>query len=301
MKIRRIGALLFFLLAVKGIAAAKLKIYDLQKNDLYIDTGSKNGMAFYRYFQGKNPYLIYFFAKGGDTSDVFWLRFDLEGNFKEEGTGSIALAEDMAVLTWRLGAFIPPLKKQADAGDQAYFYLQLEKLRAWLSRDNVFFLQKAVQNNVPLLAKWTVTRDNVNLQDDSRQTLLHQAAFKGHVELAETLVAARADVNARDNLGHTPLHYAAYQNNTLVEYLLAHGAQLDALSNGGQTPLFKAIREAVVGNVEIFLRHRTKLDLKDNEGMTPLAYAKQLAETKKHARRTEIYDLLKKAVQANRR
>ena len=301
MKMRWICALLFLFLLTETLTAAKINIYDLQNNDFYIDAGSKNGMAFYRYFQGKNPYRVYFFAKGGDTSDVFWLRFDLDGNFKEEGTGSIALAENMAVLTWRLGAFIPPLKKRADQGDQAYFYLQLEKLRGYLGRDAVFFLRKAVVHNVPLLAQWTVTRDNVNLRDDSKETLLHKAAFKSHVEVAKILIAAKADVNAANNLGHTPLHYAAYHYDTLVEYLLDHGAQLDALSNGGQTPLFKAIQEAAVGNVEIFLRRKARLDVKDKEGMTPLAYAKQLAETKKHPRRTEIYELLKKAVQANRR
>jgi ankyrin repeat protein len=45
-----------------------------------------------------------------------------------------------------------------------------------------------------------------------------------------------ADVNARDNNGMTPLHHAAARgDNEMIEYLVAHGADVKAVSRRGQT------------------------------------------------------------------
>jgi uncharacterized protein len=48
--------------------------------------------------------------------------------------------------------------------------------------------------------------------------------------------ALHADVNARDNDGYTPLHHAASRgDNEMIEYLVAHGADVTAVSRSGQT------------------------------------------------------------------
>ncbi|MFP5356798.1 MAG: ankyrin repeat domain-containing protein, partial [Gemmatimonadota bacterium] len=45
-----------------------------------------------------------------------------------------------------------------------------------------------------------------------------------------------ADVNARDHNGYTPLHHAAARgDNALIEYLVSKGADIRAVSRGGQT------------------------------------------------------------------
>jgi ankyrin repeat protein len=45
-----------------------------------------------------------------------------------------------------------------------------------------------------------------------------------------------ADVNARDNNGYTPLHHAASRgDNEMIQYLVAHGADVKAVSRTGRT------------------------------------------------------------------
>jgi len=74
------------------------------------------------------------------------------------------------------------------------------------------------------------------------QTPLHVAAFNDHKGVVEYLLAHKADVNAKSKNGSTPLHLAAAKGNKeIVELLLAHNAQIDALDNEGWSPLHSAI------------------------------------------------------------
>ena len=62
------------------------------------------------------------------------------------------------------------------------------------------------------------------------------------MKLVELLLENGADVHARNNtLGDTPLHRACYfAHSKIVKMLLEHGAQMDAKSKNGSTPLIKA-------------------------------------------------------------
>ena len=58
------------------------------------------------------------------------------------------------------------------------------------------------------------------------------------LELARTILDLGADVNQGDDRGNTPLHDAVRAGfASVVEMLAAHGADLDAMNDDGQTPL----------------------------------------------------------------
>ncbi|KAJ3106181.1 hypothetical protein HDU96_008298 [Phlyctochytrium bullatum] len=68
-------------------------------------------------------------------------------------------------------------------------------------------------------------------------TALHLACAKGMRQAVLRLLAAGAHLEAPDALGNTPLHVAAAHTPELVEILLAHGADPNAVGMNRQTPL----------------------------------------------------------------
>ncbi|GFR09632.1 ankyrin repeat domain protein [Trichonephila clavata] len=72
-------------------------------------------------------------------------------------------------------------------------------------------------------------------------TLLHEAAFYGHVGVAELLIEHGATVDAKDRHNFTPLMYASAQGNSvMVELLLQKKADLYLQNNNGETALHSA-------------------------------------------------------------
>ena len=72
---------------------------------------------------------------------------------------------------------------------------------------------------------------------------LHRAAQAGDLLAVQNLLGRDHPVSAFDELGKTPLHYAVLAGNTsLVNYLLRHGADINARDERviGDTPLAEA-------------------------------------------------------------
>lgn len=101
---------------------------------------------------------------------------------------------------------------------------------------------------------------------------LIEAARRGDFDIVERLVAEGADVNAKSESGWSPILEASMNGHTeIVDFLLTHGADINDIHyNSYSTPLFLAVR---------YKRHNTvKYLLKNNatSGQDLFKYADEL-------------------------
>lgn len=78
---------------------------------------------------------------------------------------------------------------------------------------------------------------------NNRNTALHLAAWQGHVTIVQLLLLHGADVNALGERGKTALHYAIeHDHPDVVEVLISHGADLQLADSEGLSPMAMAAR-----------------------------------------------------------
>lgn len=106
-------------------------------------------------------------------------------------------------------------------------------------------------------------------------------AAKGHdLKAARLLLDAGASANARQDDGAGVLHVMATGRPSrndddaaierdLLEGLLKAGAEINAVSADGQTPLHRAARSGNAKFVSLLVEHGARLDAKDKDGRTP--------------------------------
>ncbi len=114
-------------------------------------------------------------------------------------------------------------------------------------------------------------------------TSLHDAAKEGNKSKVEALLAQGADVNARSKYGITPLQLAACSDINidklpLVKLLLAKGADVNAKDNLGTTPLHEAARcNGSKAIVALLLAQGADVNATNKNGDTPLHTAAEEA------------------------
>ncbi|KAH6680611.1 ankyrin repeat-containing domain protein [Halenospora varia] len=99
---------------------------------------------------------------------------------------------------------------------------------------------------------------------------LHRAARDGYEALAAKLVRNGADVNARTDTGETPLHMAVERGSLkIAKLLLGYGAEIEAQDNVGKVPLYDAVVNKDQKMVELLLdRGGADIEVKDHLGRT---------------------------------
>ena len=91
---------------------------------------------------------------------------------------------------------------------------------------------------------------DVDIKNKNEQTPLHYACMNGRLTVVKYLIAHGANIEAKDNAkinsGSTPLHIASYYGKIeVVKYLLSIGANKDAKTNSGYTPYDLATNEEI--------------------------------------------------------
>ncbi|KAK0193726.1 ankyrin repeat-containing domain protein [Armillaria mellea] len=74
-----------------------------------------------------------------------------------------------------------------------------------------------------------------NIQDEFTYTPMHAAASYGHIHVLEFLLAHGGDVNITDDDGETPLYVV--EDVVTARWLIDHGAVIDRTNNEGVSPI----------------------------------------------------------------
>lgn len=107
-------------------------------------------------------------------------------------------------------------------------------------------------------------------------TALHAAVDGGNREIAVLLLQRGADVDARAPGQHTVLHAALGRTNvdlTMVDLLITNGANVNAASDRGVTPLISAVQWGHLGAVELLLSKGADVNAATTNGYTALMIA----------------------------
>lgn len=128
---------------------------------------------------------------------------------------------------------------------------------------------------------WRLTANNQHLLeklDDEEHNALHWAAMHGSIKVATALQKKYPDfIKAKAFDDSTPLHCAAdHDQEVMVSFLLAQGADISAINNTGQTPIHSAAAAGSVGSTQLMLDRRPDLlEAKNRQDETPLLCAAQ--------------------------
>jgi ankyrin repeat protein len=133
----------------------------------------------------------------------------------------------------------------------------------------------AFKDDLDLVRQLILTTPDVNVRDKAtNQTALAYAIENGNRELVRTLLGAGADINARSRDGRTPLmSLNGKANLDLVRDLLRAGADVNARDQRGETPLLNAATSSSLAAIQELVSYGAGMDAKNNTGTTVLMRA----------------------------
>lgn len=147
---------------------------------------------------------------------------------------------------------------------------------------------------------------DINQPDREGQMPLHVAAERGRLVITRQLVDHGAQLDARNSRGHTPLEVAVLAGKTqlarlllergaamdtqallietirvntnfrdVFDFLVKHGADVNAPKSSGDTPLIVAVREGHRLLVKRLINEGADVNLRTAQELTPLGVAKE--------------------------
>jgi ankyrin repeat protein len=139
--------------------------------------------------------------------------------------------------------------------------------------------------SLPVVELLLAAGADVNVQNASGATPLHFAAPNGNYAVVATLIESGGDVESRDEHGNTPLidaafvsqhaapHFASGDQTTqhaVIELLLQHGADVNAVNRDGDSALFGAVHSEYDAVVKLLLVHGADARVRNNQQETLL-------------------------------
>ena len=112
--------------------------------------------------------------------------------------------------------------------------------------------------------------EQVNARSGRILAPLPAALYKRHFRLANLLFRYGADVDCRGIAGRTLLLASSLGSVDVMRWLINHGADVNARTKSGETPLHLAAFKARTEGVQVLLEHNASIDSQDNYGKTPL-------------------------------
>jgi len=117
---------------------------------------------------------------------------------------------------------------------------------------------------------------DVNKVDKDGKTALHRAAFNGHLGIVKYLVdEKKVDVNKADNYGTTALHMAAFNGHldTVKYFVDEKKVDVNKANNYGETALHWAIHNGHLDIVKYLVEKNADVNKVDKHGRTVLHWA----------------------------
>lgn len=123
-------------------------------------------------------------------------------------------------------------------------------------------------------------------ESQAQHVLLEAISNLDRFRIAITLEHMGCDANC-DIMGYKPLHWLTFDNSTLnffyrtpdavavVRFLLEKGADINALSKLGYSPLHLAVQEELTAYVRVLCENGANVNIKDRHSNTPLFYVKK--------------------------
>ena len=118
------------------------------------------------------------------------------------------------------------------------------------------------------------------------KTLLHISTDNGNLDIAKGLInlliatKKRKNISAGDTSQQTPLHIAASNltggHYEIAKLLIKNGASIDAKDNGGETPIFFAVKANNFEMVKLLVDNGAYLDYQDNTQNSIMHYAAEI-------------------------